>query len=124
VVTGVLGETFDQIAYLALGFCLYLASQSVAICVTTILQEEVDDAYRGRLFAFYDVMFNVALAAGALVSAAFLPLNGKSPAVIGAVAAGYAVVAAGYGLLSRQPSAGGEPPAPSPSSPSAQASSS
>ena len=118
-----LGETFHQIAYLALGFCLYLASQGVAICVTTILQEEVDDAYRGRLFAFYDVMFNVALAAGALVSAAFLPLNGKSPAVIGAVAAGYAVVAAGYWLLSRQPSSGGEPPAPSPSA-SAQASSS
>jgi MFS family permease len=123
VVTGVLGETFDEIAYLALGFCLYLASQSVAICVTTILQEEVDDAYRGRLFAFYDVMFNVALAAGALVSAAFLPLNGKSPAVIGAVAAGYAVVAGGYWFFSRQPSAGGEPPAPSPTS-RAQASSS
>jgi hypothetical protein len=123
VVTGTLGETFDEVAYLALGFCLYLASQSVAICVTTILQEEVDDAYRGRLFAFYDVMFNVSLAAGALVSAAFLPLNGKSPAVIGAVAAGYAVVAAVYWLFTRQPSAGGEPPAPSPSS-AAQASSS
>ncbi len=123
VVTGALGETFDEIAYLALGFCLYLASQSVAICATTILQEEVDDAYRGRLFAFYDVMFNVSLAAGALVSAAFLPLNGKSPAVVGAVAAGYAVVAAGYWLFSRQPSAGDEPPAPSPSS-AAQASSS
>ncbi len=123
VATGVLGETFDQIAYLALGFCLYLASQSVAICVTTILQEEVDDSYRGRLFAFYDVMFNVSLAAGALVSAALLPLNGKSPAVIGLVAAGYAVVAAGYWFFSRQPSAGGEPPAPSPSS-AAQASSS
>ena len=83
----------------------------------------MDDAYRGRIFAFYDVMFNVALAAGALVSAAFLPLNGKSPAVIGAVAAGYAVVAAGYWFFTRQPSAGGEPPAPSPSS-AAQASSS
>jgi hypothetical protein len=51
-------------------------------------------------------MFNVSLAVGALVSAAFLPLNGKAPAIIGVVAAGYAVVAAGYWLLSRQSSPG------------------
>jgi len=57
VVTLVLGETFSQPAYLAIGFCLYLTRQGVAICVVTILQEEVDDAYRGRVFAFYDMMF-------------------------------------------------------------------
>jgi MFS family permease len=123
VVTGTLGETFNEIAYLAFGFLLYLASQGVAICATTVLQEDTDDSYRGRLFAFYDVMFNVSLALGALLSAAFLPLNGKSAAVIGAVAAGYAVAAAGYWLLSRQsspPSPGG----PGPSRPSAAAQSS
>jgi MFS family permease len=106
VVTGALGETFDEVAYLAFGFLLYLSLQSVAICVTTVLQEEVDDAYRGRLFAFYDVMFNVSLAAGALLSAAFLPLDGKSPAAIGVVAAGYAIAAGGYWLVSRPSSAG------------------
>jgi MFS family permease len=116
VVTGVLGETFDQLAYLAFGFLLYLSLQGVAICVTTVLQEEVDDAYRGRLFAFYDVMFNVSLAAGALLSAAFLPLDGRSSVVIGVVAAGYAVAAAGYWLLSRQPSPGGASGTSSPSS--------
>jgi MFS family permease len=123
VVTGTLGETFNEIAYLAFGFLLYLASQGVAICATTVLQEDTDDRYRGRLFAFYDVMFNVSLALGALLSAAFLPLNGKSAAVIGAVAAGYAVAAAGYWLLSRQsspPSPGG----PGPSRPPAAAQSS
>ncbi len=123
VATGTLGETFDQIAFLVLGFFLYLTSQGVAICATTILQEEVDDAYRGRMFAFYDVMFNVTLAAGALISAAFMPRTGRSPVIIAVVAAGYAVVAAGYWLLSRQPSAGGEPGTSSPSS-AAQASSS
>ena len=123
VATFALAETFVQIAYVAFGFVLYLTSQGVAICATTILQEDVDDAYRGRIFAFYDVMFNVTIAAGALISVAFLPRTGKSPAAIGAVAAGYAVVAAGYWFLSRQPSSGGEPPAPSPTS-RAQASSS
>ena len=63
MLTAALGETFIEIAYLALGFCLYLAGQGVAICATTILQEEADDAYRGRIFAFYDMMFNVTYAA-------------------------------------------------------------
>ena len=98
VVTAALGETFIQLAYLAVGFCLYLCRQGVAICATTILQEEVDDAYRGRVFAFYDMMFNVTFVAGAALSAAFLPENGHSPVVLGLVAAGYAILAAAYWL--------------------------
>ena len=107
VVTAGFGETFNQIAFLAFGFFLYLCSQGVAICATTVLQEEVEDAFRGRLFAFYDVMFNISLAAGALISAVFMPLNGRSPAIIGGVAVGYAAAAAIYWLATRQPSAGG-----------------
>jgi hypothetical protein len=98
VVTVALGETFNQIAYLAIGFCLYLARQGVAICAVTILQEEVDDAYRGRVFAFYDMMFNATYVAGAALSAVFMPANGHSPVIIGVVAAGYAIVAAAYWL--------------------------
>jgi MFS family permease len=109
VVTGGLGQSFNQIAYLIIGFCLNLAGQGVAICATTILQEEVDDAYRGRVFSFYDMMFNVTYVAGAALSAVFMPLNGRSPVIIGLVAAGYALAAAGYWIISRQPSAGGEP---------------
>jgi len=104
VVTVALGETFNQIMYLAFGFLLYLTAQGVAICATTVLQEEVDDSFRGRLFAFYDVAFNVSLAAGAIVSAAFMPLNGRSPVIVAVVAAGYAVAAAGYWLFGRQSS--------------------
>ena len=61
MVTLVLGETFLQVAYLVVGFGLGLAAQGVEICVDTILQEDVDDAYRGRVFAFYDMMFNAAV---------------------------------------------------------------
>jgi len=123
VTTAALGETFDQIAFLAFGFFLYLTSQGVAICATTILQEDVDDAYRGRMFAFYDVMFNVTIAAGALISVGFMPRTGRSPVIMGVVAAAYAVVAAGYWLFTRQPFAGGEPGTSSPST-AAQSSSS
>jgi MFS family permease len=98
VITFVLGETFLQLAYLAIGFCLYLTRQGVAICAVTILQEEVDDAYRGRVFAFYDMMFNAAYVAGAALSATIMPASGHSPLLIALVAGGFAVVAAAYWL--------------------------
>jgi MFS family permease len=101
VVTIALGETFVQLAYLAVGFCLYLTRQGVAISATTILQEEVDDAYRGRVFAFYDMMFNVTYVIGAAIGAAFMPPDGHSPAIVAGVAVGYAVAAAAYWLSSR-----------------------
>jgi MFS family permease len=98
VLTLALGETFSPAAYLAIGFCLYLSRQGVAICSTTILQEEVEDAYRGRVFAFYDMMFNAAYVAGAALCVVILPADGHSPALIALVAAGYAIAAAGYWL--------------------------
>jgi MFS family permease len=101
VVTAALGETFVQLAYLALGFCLYLTRQGVAISATTILQEEVDDAYRGRAFAFYDMMYNVTYALGAAIFAAFMPPDGRSPVIVGVAAAGYAILAAAYWLSQR-----------------------
>jgi MFS family permease len=109
VVTLVLGETFLQVAYLGIGFCLYLTRQGVAICAVTILQEGVDDAYRGRVFAFYDMMFNAAYVAGAALSVAVMPEDGHSPLLVSLVAAGYAVVAAAYWLVAgrSQPSSGG-----------------
>jgi MFS family permease len=112
VVTAALGETFVQLAYLAIGFCLYLTRQGVAISATTILQEEVDDAYRGRAFAFYDMMYNVTYAIGAAIFAAFMPSDGRSSIIVGVVAAGYAVVAAAYWLSAR--GAGGPAPGSSP----------
>ena len=66
--------------------------------MVTILQEEVDDAYRGRVFAFYDMMFNAAYVAGAALSVVIMPADGHSPVLIALVAAGFAVVAAGYWL--------------------------
>ena len=131
LITGPLGETFNQIAFLIIGFGLNLVGQGVAICSTTIVQEEVDDDYRGRVFSFYDMTFNVTFVAGAALSAAFMPDTGRSATIIALVAAGYAVTAGAYWLATRlrSPDGGnGQPPsgaggAPSPS-PSAQRNSS
>ena len=96
------GGTFNQPAYLVMGFCLGLAGQGVAICATTVLQEELPDDYRGRAFSLYDMMFNITFVAGALISVPFMPLSGKSEALLAVIAVGYAVVAAGYWTLSRR----------------------
>ena len=137
LVAGPLGETFSQAMFVIIAFCLNVAGQSIAICATTILQEEVEDAYRGRVFAFYDMMSNATFVAGAGLSALFLPLNGKSAWIIGLVGAGYLAVAAGYWAAARPrragtgqagpgplPGSGGALPGTSSPSPSAQRSSS
>jgi len=61
------------------------------------------------VFAFYDMMFNAAYVAGAALSVVVMPADGHSPVLVGLVAAGFAVVAAGYWLSRRrdQSSSGG-----------------
>ena len=115
LVTGVLGETFQQLLYLVIGFCLGLAGQGVAICATTIMQQDADDAYRGRMFAFYDMTFNVTYAGGAALSVLFMSVTGHSPLLVAIVAIGFAVTAAGYWLAAgrrpQEPAAGEMPSA-------------
>jgi hypothetical protein len=98
VVAGVGGETFQQAAYLAIGFFMYLTRQGVSLCVTTILQQDVEDVYRGRVFAFYDMLYNAMYAAGAAVFAAFMPSDGESATIVAVCAIGFAVAAAAYWL--------------------------
>jgi MFS family permease len=115
VVSGVGGETFNQAAYLAIGFLMYLSRQGVAICVTTILQEDIEDVYRGRVFAFYDMMYNAFYVAGAALFAAFMPADGKSAGIVAVVAIGFAISAAVYWLSVRGGPSGASPAETSPS---------
>ncbi|HUC27828.1 MAG TPA: MFS transporter [Streptosporangiaceae bacterium] len=113
ILTGLLGGTFSQVGFIIMGFCLGLAGQAIAISATTILQEQLADDYRGRAFSYYDMMFNITFAAGALLSVPFMPLSGHSPALITVIAVGYALVAAGYWLTGRHsagPGVGGSMP--------------
>ena len=113
VVAAVIGETFNEVAYLAIGFLMYLTRQSTAIAAVTILQEGIEDGFRGRVFAFYDMVYNAAYALGAILFAAFMAADGKSPGVVMVVAAGFLVAALGYWLSAGRPPASlaGERPA-------------
>ena len=115
-VVAALGATFSQVSFLIIGFVLGLTGQGIAISATTIIQEQTGDAYRGRAFALYDMMFNGVFVIGAVVGAAFIPVDGKSYPLIAVIAIGYLLVAAAYARSrwgrSRNAAA---PPDPSPS---------
>ncbi|XVQ10980.1 MFS transporter [Spirillospora sp. CA-255316] len=84
----VLGAPFAEPPWAAGAFALGVVSQGVKLCVDTILQESIDDAYRGRVFAVYDMLFNATFAAAAALAAAWLPLDGVSyPTLVGVIAA-------------------------------------
>ena len=93
--------SFQLVAALLLGF----VAQGVKISVDTVLQQEVDDTYRGRVFTFYDMLFNVAVVTAAVLTAAALPKDGHSPVEVLVVAAAYVLVAAAYFTGSRRTSA-------------------
>jgi MFS transporter len=89
------------VAALVLGF----AAQGIKISVDTLVQLYIDDAFRGRVFALYDTMFNVALVVAAVLTAMVLPADGHSPASVIVIAAAYAATALVYVTNSRRTTA-------------------
>jgi hypothetical protein len=110
IAAGTLGTGFRQPGFLAIGFTLGVVAQGIAICTTTILQQAVYDEFRGRVFALNDMLYNAAFVLGAVVSALFMPVTGRSYPALLVVTVGYLLAAGAYWLLSRQsPAAGGAP---------------
>ncbi len=94
-------------ALLAGAFVLGLAAQGVKICVDTILQREVDDSYRGRVFTVYDMVFNGVFVAAAALAAVVLPVSGFSRPLYLALALAYLAIALTYARLTSWPSGPG-----------------
>jgi fatty acid desaturase len=88
---------------------LGLAAQGAKIAVDTIVQRDTADAFRGRAFALYDVLFNAAFVGAAALAAVALPDTGWSPAVFALIAAGYLATALAYRTRATEPA---EVPAP------------
>jgi MFS family permease len=93
-----------QIWLVPFGFILTsLSSQGVKICVDTTVQREVDDRYRGRVFAFYDALFNLALVVAAVLVSLVLPDDGYAPVAVVVLAAVY-VLTSGWFAYQRRSS--------------------
>ncbi|MEU1051562.1 MFS transporter [Streptomyces sp. NPDC005876] len=93
VLVPALGLPFATAPLIAASFVLGLTTQGSKIATDTIVQTSVDDAFRGRIFSVYDVLFNVAFVGAAGVAALMLPPDGRSVPLVVTVALVYAAVA-------------------------------
>jgi MFS family permease len=101
---------------------LGIAAQGAKICVDTIVQEAIEDAFRGRVFSFYDVLFNVAFVSAAALAVLVVPTDGYSPLLYAGIAAGYLLTAVAYRVASnKHPEPDDRPTPPSPSTPTSPA---
>ncbi|MFG2284721.1 MFS transporter [Streptomyces sp. NPDC048595] len=94
VLAPALGLFFAPGPMLAAAFVLGLGTQGTKISTDTVVQSTVDDAFRGRIFAIYDVLFNVAFVGAAAVAALMLPPDGRSTVLLLMVTVIYTLVAA------------------------------
>ena len=60
------------------GFIVAGFGQSLKVSNDALVQSKINDIYRGRVFAFYDVAVNGAIVSGAVIAALILPTSGKS----------------------------------------------
>jgi MFS family permease len=105
------GTPYTHETFLVAAFFLGFAAQASKICVDTLVQEAIDDDYRGRVFSFYDTLFNLSFVSASLAAAVLLPPNGKSYAVVAIVAIGYAATSVVYAMATKRRMAE-EPPEP------------
>ncbi|CNF05903.1 major facilitator superfamily transporter [Mycobacterium tuberculosis] len=90
------GTPFAERPWAVGAFLLGVVSQGIKLCVDTTLQEIIDDGYRGRVFAVYDMLFNATFAAAAAAAATWLPPDGRAVPTLLAVIAAYAAGAVAY----------------------------
>ncbi|MFD5426533.1 MFS transporter, partial [Streptomyces sp. NPDC127084] len=88
-----LGLPFAPVPMLIAAFVLGAVTQGAKIATDTVVQTAVDDAFRGRVFALYDMLFNVAFVTAIGLAALILPPDGKSGPLVILMALLYAAVA-------------------------------
>lgn len=81
---------------------LGLSVQGAKIAVDTIVQRDTDDAYRGRAFSLYDMLYNAALVGAAALAYLVLPDTGWSTGVFVALAAVFVLVGLAYRAAERR----------------------
>jgi MFS family permease len=63
---------------LSTAFFIGACGQAVKVTNDALVQSQIADEYRGRVFAFYDVAVNALIVLGAIIAALILPKSGKS----------------------------------------------
>jgi predicted MFS family arabinose efflux permease len=89
-----------QLTFLITAFMVALFGQAVKVTNDALVQSSIEDDFRGRTFAFYDVAVNIGIMAGALGAALLLPKSGQSSLLLLLLAAIYLATS---GLVLRPP---------------------
>lgn len=90
----------SQTLLCASAFVIALFGQSVKVTSDALVQSKINDEFRGRVFAVYDVVVNASIVGSSLFAASILPASGDSYLVPLLVAFAYFVV----GLVLLRPS--------------------
>ncbi len=91
---------YAKASLLGCALVLSFASQGIKISVDTLVQRDIADAFRGRVFSFYDMLFNLAAVLAAVVTALALPEDGHSTTSAFVLAAAWAGAALVYRQVS------------------------
>ena len=95
------GAIYARVTIMVAAFLLGLTAQGIKICVDTLVQAHVADEFKGRVFVIYDIIFNVALVAAAVIAAVILPATGKSVPTLIIMAICYVLITLWFALVSR-----------------------
>ena len=71
----------SQITLIVTAFFTAFCGQNLKVTNDALVQSKIDDYFRGRVFALYDVIVNGAIVLGALIAATLLPVSGISAVV-------------------------------------------
>lgn len=89
------GAIFSMWPLVVSGFLLGMGSQSLKICVDTLVQAHVDGDFKGRVFTIYDMIFNAMFVLAAVLTAVLMPADGHS--LVGFI--GFAIAFAAIGIV-------------------------
>jgi MFS family permease len=95
------GAIYARLTIMVAAFLLGLTAQGIKICVDTVVQAHVADRFKGRVFVIYDIIFNVALVAAAVIAAVILPASGKSVPILIIMAICYLLITLWFALVTR-----------------------
>jgi MFS family permease len=83
-------------------FLIAYTGQIVKLCVDAAVQRDIGDETRGRVFALYDMLFNITQAVAVAIAATVIPPNGESVPLIVAATVVYLAGIAGFELVTRR----------------------
>jgi MFS family permease len=89
-------------AVLVAAFVLGLTGQIVKLCADAAVQSEVRDEVLGRVFALYDIVFNVGYVLAVAAAALLSPPDGVAPWLLATAALMYVLGLLGHDLLLRR----------------------